>query len=211
MIDAFGHVDPASRAPGQLEKVRCFINTLDIEAGADALATPDALAAWLAAHDLLGAATSTASAAELAQAVALREALRSVLVTHARPAGDEPAGDEPAGPAPVAGLRELAAGLPTRLAVSDDGQVRAEPAPVSLADSPGCSLSPVTPRPAARGPDSRCAVPATAAGPFMTGRPPGPAAGAAWPSAVLAPSPAATAVAPSRQPARPDRDRPGGS
>src|ERR1700722_6478709 len=123
VIDASGHGAPSSPAPGQLEKIRPFVNTLDLEAGSDALTTPAALTAWLAAHDLLSnGAGGTASAAEVAQAVALREAFRAVLITHVQPAQDEP------GVPPVPALRELAAGLPIQLAISDDGQVRAEPA-----------------------------------------------------------------------------------
>jgi predicted RNA-binding Zn ribbon-like protein len=120
-IDALGPVDPASRAPGQLEKVRSFVNTLDLEAGRDALATPAALTGWLAAEYLLSEGARVATAADLARAIALREALRAVLATHVRHAS----GVRP-GPESVAGLRELVTGLPIRLAVSDDGQVRSE-------------------------------------------------------------------------------------
>ena len=34
-------------APGDLERVRDFVNTLDVETGDDALSSPDALRAWL--------------------------------------------------------------------------------------------------------------------------------------------------------------------
>jgi predicted RNA-binding Zn ribbon-like protein len=42
-------------APGRLELVRAFVNTLDVEAGTDDLSSPEALAAWFAGHGLTGA------------------------------------------------------------------------------------------------------------------------------------------------------------
>lgn len=170
----------AGPAPGRLETVRAFINTLDIEAGTDALSTPAGLLAWLRDHDLLAppsgaralrrsaadraaavdaaaveaggveaaeagpvgagpveAAAGSAgavTAADLRQAVALREALRWVLRSHVGtgPQAGRAAGSqtEPAigkAPRPVADLREIAGELRTRLAITDDGQVEAAP------------------------------------------------------------------------------------
>ena len=37
-------------APGDLEAVRAFVNTLDVEDGVDQLDTPDALREWLSAQ-----------------------------------------------------------------------------------------------------------------------------------------------------------------
>lgn len=67
-------------APGDLELVREFVNTLDVETGAEELADPDALAVWLRGRNLLrgGAATR----AELAEARRLREALRVLLLAN---------------------------------------------------------------------------------------------------------------------------------
>ena len=39
-------------APGELERVRDFVNTLDVETGDDALSSPDALGAWLESRGL---------------------------------------------------------------------------------------------------------------------------------------------------------------
>ena len=116
-------------APGRLELVRAFVNTLDIEAGADELSSPAALTAWLAERELTGAAQSPATETDLRQAVAMREALREMLLNHVR--GQHPASGSPgsgAGAASVAELRSAAAGLATRLAVEDDGTVRTAPA-----------------------------------------------------------------------------------
>ena len=113
-------------APGRLELVRAFVNTLDIEAGTDELSTPEALAAWLAGHGLTGGgmgereSAGQARLADLRLAVALREAVRDVLQSHVgqgRPAAAE-----------VAGLRSLAAGLPVRLEIGADGVPAPAPA-----------------------------------------------------------------------------------
>jgi predicted RNA-binding Zn ribbon-like protein len=68
-------------APGPLETVRQFVNTLDIEASDDSLSSPDALARWLHEADLVEAVLD-ASHDDLQHAVALREALREVMAAH---------------------------------------------------------------------------------------------------------------------------------
>jgi predicted RNA-binding Zn ribbon-like protein len=69
------------QAPDELELVRGFVNTLDVEEATDALSTPPALGAWLRDAGLAPAKLEP-TAAELRRAVALREALREILVTH---------------------------------------------------------------------------------------------------------------------------------
>ncbi len=68
-------------APGPLEIVRKFVNTLDIEASSDSLSSPDALARWLREAELVDT-TLDVSDDDLQQAVALREALRDVMAAH---------------------------------------------------------------------------------------------------------------------------------
>ncbi len=65
-------------APGDLERVRDFVNTLDVESGDDALSSPDALRAWLEDQGL--APGRGASRADLVAARRLREALRALLL-----------------------------------------------------------------------------------------------------------------------------------
>jgi len=65
-------------APGRLELVRDFLNTLDVDRGTDALATPEGLSAWLAAQDLLGKKAFTATARDAARARSIREDLRAL-------------------------------------------------------------------------------------------------------------------------------------
>jgi predicted RNA-binding Zn ribbon-like protein len=70
-----------AEVPREVETILGFVNTLDVETGADALDTPEALAGWLEAQGLLqggGAATRR----DLERAVELREALRALLRAH---------------------------------------------------------------------------------------------------------------------------------
>jgi predicted RNA-binding Zn ribbon-like protein len=72
----------ASRyAPGRLEVVRAFVNTRDMEADTDALATPAELAEHLVAWQLLSPGARLA-ASDLASALEVREALRTLLRSH---------------------------------------------------------------------------------------------------------------------------------
>jgi predicted RNA-binding Zn ribbon-like protein len=69
------------QAPGELEHVRAFVNTFDMEEGEDGLDTPSALSAWLAEHGLLGGSVR-ATAADLREALEIREALRELLLAN---------------------------------------------------------------------------------------------------------------------------------
>jgi predicted RNA-binding Zn ribbon-like protein len=68
-------------APGRLELVRAFVNTLDVDAGTDALGSTDELRTWLRDHDLVGDPAGV-SESDLANALTLREALRAILLAH---------------------------------------------------------------------------------------------------------------------------------
>src|ERR687888_6348 len=72
---------PRENAPGQLEHVRRFVNTADLETGEDELTSPEALAAWLAERDLLPAGGRVGPRA-LERAVEVREALRRLLLAN---------------------------------------------------------------------------------------------------------------------------------
>jgi predicted RNA-binding Zn ribbon-like protein len=97
-------------APGDLELVRRFVNTRDLELGTDTLATPAALDAFLG----ITGATQT----DLERAIAFREALRALLLANAT--GDAP---------PSGALATVAAAGPlpvhaATLAPTGDGLVR---------------------------------------------------------------------------------------
>jgi predicted RNA-binding Zn ribbon-like protein len=68
-------------APGRLELVREFVNTLDVEEGTDELAEPDGALAWLRSHELLAAGTAVGEL-ELGRLVSVREALRALLLAN---------------------------------------------------------------------------------------------------------------------------------
>jgi predicted RNA-binding Zn ribbon-like protein len=69
------------QAPGDLELVRAFVNTVDTEEGEERLQSGSALATWLTEHGLAGDGLH-ATSRELANAVELREALRAILLSH---------------------------------------------------------------------------------------------------------------------------------
>jgi predicted RNA-binding Zn ribbon-like protein len=71
-----------SSPPHNLQLVIDFVNTLDVEAGEDRTDTPDHLAQWLDEQGLRAGDEPAIGAGELAQAIGLRESLRTVLVSH---------------------------------------------------------------------------------------------------------------------------------
>ena len=68
-------------APGELEHVRAFVNTIDVEEGAEELTGPEELAAWLVQHGLARSGL-VATTDDLEHALGLREALRAALLGH---------------------------------------------------------------------------------------------------------------------------------
>src|SRR5256885_815362 len=65
-------------ATGALRLVQAFVNTVDLEPGADELSDPNALGAWLVARGLM-ARDQSASEADLRHAIAVREAIRGAI------------------------------------------------------------------------------------------------------------------------------------
>jgi predicted RNA-binding Zn ribbon-like protein len=123
-----------SAAPGDLEIVQRFVNTLDIESGTDELDSPAGLSGWLAGSGLLTPPTPGGQARPgdvpvspsfLKTAVALREALRGVLSSHVLAPG---APDGAQARAAAAELRKVAGALRVRIEVGDDGRVAPGPA-----------------------------------------------------------------------------------
>jgi predicted RNA-binding Zn ribbon-like protein len=110
--------DDASRrdpAPGDLELIRQFVNTYDVESAWDGLGSPAELAAWLGERRLIRE-RSRLTDADLATARAFREALRDVLAANAGHAEAEAANRA---------LDHLAAHYPVRVRL--DGGARLEP------------------------------------------------------------------------------------
>jgi predicted RNA-binding Zn ribbon-like protein len=71
-----------NEAPGDLELVRRFVNTRDIEEGSDELHSPDALLSWFAGMVLLNEDEATANEKDLECALELREGIRSLLLAN---------------------------------------------------------------------------------------------------------------------------------
>jgi predicted RNA-binding Zn ribbon-like protein len=81
---AHAHDDqPGERksAPGDLSLVQSFVNTLDIENRIEKLDSADSLRGWLAGHGLLGE-REPVSDADFGEAIALREAIRKLLLAN---------------------------------------------------------------------------------------------------------------------------------
>ena len=105
------------RAGGSIGLVQAFVNTVDLESGPEELTEPGHLAEWLAAHELL-AAGARADEADLAHAIALREALRGVI-------GANSGGS--VYPVDLATLNQAAATSKLRPRFGPDGRARLEP------------------------------------------------------------------------------------
>jgi predicted RNA-binding Zn ribbon-like protein len=72
---------PVKPAPGELEVVRKFVNTHDVEDETDSIATPGALRDWLAERGLI-ARTERLDEEDVRKAHSVREAIRSLLLAN---------------------------------------------------------------------------------------------------------------------------------
>jgi predicted RNA-binding Zn ribbon-like protein len=111
-------VQPGGRtpAPGELAVVQAFINSffdLEVDRGADLFATPERLAAWLAARGLLAERT-TLHARDRTRAITVREGLRGL-------AADNNEASEAIPAASLAELNGAAAGARVEVRLDPDG------------------------------------------------------------------------------------------
>jgi predicted RNA-binding Zn ribbon-like protein len=79
-------------APGELELVRQFVNTNDVEGGIEQIGSPSLLSDWLDEHGLESAAKL--SRRDVERAIELREALRALLLANAGESLDQKAVDK---------------------------------------------------------------------------------------------------------------------
>jgi predicted RNA-binding Zn ribbon-like protein len=105
-------------APEQLELVRQFVNTLDIDEGQDMLARPDTTKAWLVSNQLLNPKVRVTDA-DRERAVEFREALRELLSGHT--AGQ-------VGPSSSKRFDRVVRDIPMALRVDETGWVRVDAA-----------------------------------------------------------------------------------
>jgi predicted RNA-binding Zn ribbon-like protein len=73
--------DHPKAAPDELDHIRQFVNTLDLDSLEDKLAEPDSAAAWLTGRGLLPE-NELLTPADVRQAQSMREAIRKLLLAH---------------------------------------------------------------------------------------------------------------------------------
>ncbi len=115
-------VQPGGRppAPGDLALVQAFVNThydLEMEHGAELLATPEGLGRWLAGRGLIGVETARLTARDLDRSLAVREGLRTLARVNSGPGPDAAVRRGAA----LATLNEAAAGAAVELCFAADG------------------------------------------------------------------------------------------
>ncbi len=103
-------------APGDLELVREFLNTHDVEEGLDEIASPDQLGAWLAGRGL--APGNGLSAADVERAVSMRESLRALTLAN---------NGDPLDPQAIPNLNSIASGASLRVRFDAQGDTALEP------------------------------------------------------------------------------------
>jgi predicted RNA-binding Zn ribbon-like protein len=106
------------QAPGDLEVVRAFVNTYDVEEGRDQLSAPDSLRDWLTAQGLMEHETPV-DARDVGLAHDVREALRALLLCNND--GCEPDRDA------VLALNDAAAQAELSVRFHQDGSAHLEP------------------------------------------------------------------------------------
>jgi predicted RNA-binding Zn ribbon-like protein len=104
-------------APGLLDHVRQFVNTLDLEEGRDDLRTPENLRSWLGERGLLDS-DAVVTLYDLERGRMLRESLRDLLLANNRSRVDQVA---------VAHLNEVGDLAELRLRFLPDGTARLRP------------------------------------------------------------------------------------
>jgi len=107
-----------NEAPGELELVRRFVNTRDVEEGTDELHSPDSLLGWFSDMGLLDGG-ATADEGDLDRARALREGIRSLLLANN--------GEERVEPAGLSELNRAAASVHLAVRFDADGGPTLEP------------------------------------------------------------------------------------
>ena len=109
--------DHPKSAPGELNHIRRFVNTLDKEDGSDEIAEPEALRDWLAERGFIDPAAEI-GAAELRQAHDLREAIRKLLLAN---------NGDPPDPAAAEVLNAAARRAELQVAFDSGGEAELEP------------------------------------------------------------------------------------
>ena len=104
-------------APGELELVRLFLNTHDVEEGTDQIGEPEALRAWLEGQGL--DAGANVRRGDVRRAAAMRESLRALTLANT---------GEPLDPGAVPTLNSIAADARLVVRFDEHGHTVLEPA-----------------------------------------------------------------------------------
>jgi len=104
-------------ATGELGLVQAFVNTVDLQDGPEELQDPNTLKGWLVAKGLLDGSQGV-DASDLKHAIALREAIRSVIGANS---------GSRVYPVDIATLNEAASASGLRMRFGADGKPRLEP------------------------------------------------------------------------------------
>jgi predicted RNA-binding Zn ribbon-like protein len=110
-------VEDRQNAAGDIGLVQAFVNTVDLQDGPEELSDPNTLRAWLVAKGLLEG-TESVDASDLQHAIALREAMRSVIGANS---------GSKVYPVEIATLNEAAAASGLRMRFGAEGKARLEP------------------------------------------------------------------------------------
>jgi len=103
-------------APGELDLIRQFLNTHDVEEGTDDIGAPEALRAWLAERDL--ETGSNLGSDDVDRAAAMRESLRALALANT---------GEPLDPEAVPTLNSIASGAQLVVRFDEHGHTGLEP------------------------------------------------------------------------------------
>ena len=120
MLAGYGYtagVADREKATGDLGLVQAFVNTVDLQGGPEELSDPNTLKDWLVAKGLLDGAQPV-DASDLKHAIALREAIRSVIGANS---------GSKVYPVDIATLNEAAAASGLRMRFGVDGKPKLEP------------------------------------------------------------------------------------
>ena len=114
-------------ASGDLGLIQAFVNTVDLQDGPEELTDPNTLKDWLVAKSLMETAQGVDDS-DLRHAIALREAIRSVIGANS---------SLPVYPVDIATLNGAAAASGLRMRFGADGKPRLEPAVSGVVGSMG--------------------------------------------------------------------------
>src|SRR5438105_8636076 len=123
--------DSTQAAPAELEIVRSFVNTRDIDEDVETLTTPELLREWLVDHGL-DPGTRRLTESDRRRALELREALRALLLAN---------GGEPLAERPIQTLNRMSKAARLEVRFTPDGEAELAPAGAGIERALGTLLA----------------------------------------------------------------------